>query len=218
MAETQDTYYTIDVESTGEYKEKGSKFVCYLFPVRDEDDFAKRMEALKKEHLKARHHCFGYRIGYEGERYRSSDDGEPSGTAGKPIFGQLIKTDLTFVGAIVVRYFGGTKLGTSGLIQAYRDSTAVAIANATILTKTRTATLLITFNYENMGKAMKVVKDCHLEISETDFGNTPRLFIEVPYSEIDETIIRLKAKYLNRVVEDVSLEDSIEHFTITPQV
>lgn len=125
-------YQQVLLPTEGLFKDRGSKFFAYAFPMSNEQDFQAQMELLKKEHPKARHHCFAYRLGVEGQQFRSSDDGEPSGTAGKPILGQLVKYQLTFTGVIVVRYFGGTKLGVSGLINAYRLSAAEALDQAKI--------------------------------------------------------------------------------------
>ena len=120
----QDFYFTIAQPSTAEYKDRGSKFIAYAFPIAVTDDFKKQLQQLKKEHPKAVHHCFAYRIGTDGNNFRSSDDGEPSGTAGKPILGQLDSKQLTNMAVIIVRYWGGTLLGVPGLINAYKTAAA----------------------------------------------------------------------------------------------
>lgn len=211
---TSDTYYTIESEAIGEYKAKGSKFHCYLIPSPTIEAFQSRLATIKREHLKARHHCYSYRIGYQGEIYRINDDGEPSGTAGKPIYGQLIKQDLTFAGAVVVRYFGGTKLGTSGLIAAYKSATEDAIAKATIIKKVRMAEIKVAFDYSLMGKVMQVIKSAKLSIGKTDFNHEPSLLLECPYSESQATIVKFKADYLNRSVDDIVDDDVIEGVSI----
>jgi uncharacterized YigZ family protein len=127
-----DHYKTIAGPSTGEFKDRGSKFFAYAFPVFTEEEWQEELEAVKKEHFKARHHCYAYRLGVDQNNFRANDDGEPSGTAGRPILGQIDSFELTNVLIIVVRYFGGTKLGTSGLINAYKLSAAAALDNATI--------------------------------------------------------------------------------------
>ena len=209
-----DIFKTVDMISQGEYKEKGSKFPSYLFPIESVKDFEQQMEMIKKEHFKARHHCYAYRLGFAGEEFRQNDDGEPSGTAGKPILGQLIKHELTFVGAIVVRYFGGTKLGTSGLIRAYKEGTIDAITNGNIVSKTRTADLKVSFDYSQMGKVMQVLKDLKQDIHTTAFDANPHLTIRVPYSEQEGKALQFIAKYMNRALEDVTLEEVLEACTI----
>ncbi|MDV7398872.1 YigZ family protein, partial [Arthrospira platensis SPKY1] len=125
-------YKTLASSSTGEFKDRGSKFIAYAYPVADEEEAMEKVAELRKEHFKARHHCFAWRFGVDGLRFRANDDGEPSGTAGRPILGQIDSFELTNVVVIVVRYFGGTLLGASGLIQAYRESAAEALRQATI--------------------------------------------------------------------------------------
>lgn len=125
-----DVYNTIESISEGLFKDKGSKFIAYTFPSDSTERFQISLEKIKKEHIKARHFCYAYRIGIDGTLYRANDDGEPSGTAGKPILGQIDKYELTNIGIVVVRYFGGVKLGTSGLINAYRLAAKESIENS----------------------------------------------------------------------------------------
>src|SRR3982751_2639344 len=129
----KDFYNTITQSSTAEFKDRGSKFIAYAFPVGTADDFKKQLQLLKKEHPKAAHHCFAYRIGSDGNNFRISDDGEPSGTAGRPILGQIDSKGLTNVLVIVVRYFGGTLLGVPGLIKAYKTATAIALQQTLVV-------------------------------------------------------------------------------------
>jgi len=133
--EIKDTYNTIEESSEGLYKDKGSKFISYAFHVVDVDQVKEIIQQIKKEHFSARHHCYAYRLGFSGEHYRVNDDGEPSGTAGKPIYGQLLSHELTNVLIIVVRYFGGTLLGVSGLINAYKSAALDVIVNSNIVLK-----------------------------------------------------------------------------------
>src|SRR6478735_3683732 len=128
-------FYTIEKSASAEFKDRGSKFIAYTYPVQSVEDFKKCMEAIKKEHPKATHHCFAYRIGLDNNTYRVSDDGEPSGTAGKPILGQIDSKKLTNILVIVVRYFGGTLLGVPGLINAYKSVTAMTLQLTTIIAK-----------------------------------------------------------------------------------
>jgi uncharacterized YigZ family protein len=209
-----DQYHTIDQVYTGEYKSKGSKFICYLMPTDSIDTFQGHLTQVKRDHLKSRHYCYAYRIGYQGEVYRINDDGEPSGTAGKPIYGQLIKHELTNVCGIVIRYFGGTKLGTSGLIAAYKSSTEEAINQANILTKTRMGQVKIAFDYSLMGKVMQVIKNAKLDIDTTDFGVSPSLILTCPYSITEATVVKFKATYLDRVIADIKDTDVLEGIQI----
>ncbi|MEM6700850.1 MAG: YigZ family protein, partial [Bacteroidota bacterium] len=129
-----DQYKTLAAPSTGEFKDRGSKFFAYAFPVETETEVATALEQVKKEHFKARHHCYAYRLGMDKNNFRANDDGEPSGMAGRPILGQIDSWELTDVFIVVVRYFGGTKLGTSGLINAYKKSAMDALEQAEIIT------------------------------------------------------------------------------------
>jgi len=211
----QDNYNTIECDTLGEYKEKGSKFHCYLHRVESIEQFAERLESVKKEHFKARHHCYAYRLDYDGSLFRANDDGEPSGTAGKPIHGQLIKHDLTFVSSIVVRYFGGTKLGTSGLIRSYKEATIDAINKANIIQLTRQSQLKVAFDYSQMGKVMQVIKDSNLILETTQFDANPSLILTCPHSEAEQTLTVFKAGYLGRIVADITEDDVLDGATIS---
>ena len=140
-------YNTIAQISTAEFKDRGSKFIAYAFPVETADDFKKQLQLLKKEHPKAVHHCFAYRIGTDGNNFRSSDDGEPSGTAGKPILGQIDSKGLTDVAVIVVRYWGGTLLGVPGLINAYKMAASMAFQVTPVIQKQVELKYSIEFDY-----------------------------------------------------------------------
>src|SRR6185369_9427514 len=128
-------YKTIEKESVAEFKDRGSRFLAYVFPISSTDDFKKRLKELKEEHSKAVHHCFAYRIGTDGNNFRVSDDGEPSGTAGRPILGQIDSKEITNTAVIVVRYFGGTLLGVPGLINAYKTATTLALQVVPVIQK-----------------------------------------------------------------------------------
>ncbi len=155
----EDTYRTILQPSEGLFKDKGSKFIAYAYPVYSEDDIKEIIQIIKKEHYSARHHCYAWRLGHEKLHFRSNDDGEPSSTAGKPILGQIQSYDLTNILIIVVRYFGGTLLGVSGLINAYRNAAQNAINNAQIIEKLVEKQLFIKFDYSVMNEVMKIFKD-----------------------------------------------------------
>lgn len=154
-----DTYLTITAPSEGLYKEKGSKFLAFAYPVRTETEVKEHLERIKKEYFDARHHCYAYILGPHKDAFRINDDGEPSGTAGKPIHGQLLSTNLTDVCVIVVRYFGGIKLGVSGLINAYKTAARDALDNATVIEKTIDIGYHLHFEYPLMNDVMRILKD-----------------------------------------------------------
>ena len=157
-----DFYHTIDTSSTVEFKDRGSRFLAFAYHVNTADDFKTYRAQLKKEHPKANHHCFAYRVGVDGNNFRVSDDGEPSGTAGRPILGQIDSYSLTNVLIIVVRYFGGTLLGVPGLINSYKTSAALALQHAAILQKPVLIYYRLQFDYMLLNDVMKMVKqyDC----------------------------------------------------------
>ena len=190
MTEKQDSYYTIDQLSTGIYKDKGSKFLSFAYPVKEESAIKEILLSVKKDYFDARHHCYAYRLGPEKLVFRSNDDGEPSGTAGKPILGQIVSKDLTDILIVVVRYFGGTLLGTSGLIHAYRDASADALANAGILKKFVFVSFQVFFDYQQLNQVMKIVKDYDLATSDQRFEMTCHLVILVKLCQSD--LIRSK--------------------------
>ncbi|MBC35298.1 MAG: YigZ family protein [Bacteroidetes bacterium] len=159
----EDTYNTIDKTSEGLYKEKGSKFIARAFPVKTEEDVKACLADLRKEFYDARHHCYAYQLGFDKSAFRMNDDGEPSGTAGRPIFGQIQSHDLTNILIVVIRYFGGTKLGVSGLINAYKSAAKEAIYYNKIETKTIDEVYQLNFAYPIMNDVMKVMKDYSLE-------------------------------------------------------
>lgn len=155
----EDTYRTISKPSEGSYKDKGSKFIALAFPVRNENDVKQKLEEVRKKYHDARHHCYAYRLGFDKMAYRVNDDGEPSGTAGKPIFGQFLSNDLTDILVVVVRYFGGTKLGVSGLIKAYKTATIEALNQELFITKKVLDVYEINFEYDQMNDVMKILKE-----------------------------------------------------------
>jgi len=168
--EISDKYNTIKSPSEGIYKEKGSKFITYAYPVYSEEEIKEYVDALKKKYYDARHHCFAWQLGADGARYRANDDGEPSGTAGKPILGQLRSHELTNILVVVIRYFGGTKLGTSGLIHAYKEATIDAIHNGTIIEKTVNDMYRVEYDYGVMNDIMRVMKEENPTIHKQDFN------------------------------------------------
>ena len=165
----RDSYKTIREKSEGLFKDRGSKFLSYAFPVETEEEIKDILNLIKKEHHSARHHCYAWRLGTEEINFRANDDGEPSSTAGKPILGQLLSFELTNSLIIVVRYFGGTLLGTSGLINAYRSAAAKAIGNATIITRTIEDKFTLKFTYKEMNQVMQIIKQENLNLTGTRF-------------------------------------------------
>ena len=159
-----DTYITISSPSEALYKDKGSKFYAFAYPVQTIEQIKEILAEKRKEYYDARHVCYAYMLGYEREVFRANDDGEPSGTAGRPILGQINSSNLTDILIIVVRYFGGTLLGTSGLIQAYKTSAAEAIAAATIEERIVEKTFVSKFGYQDLNAVMRIMKDFDLTI------------------------------------------------------
>lgn len=174
-----DCYKSICTPSRGIYKDKGSKFLSFAFPVTGEDQAKALIANLKKDYFDARHHCWAYRIGHTGETFRYNDDGEPSSTAGKPIYGQILSNELSDILIVVVRYFGGILLGTSGLIVAYKSAAADAIANAQIIEKIATVRCRVEFDYLQMNAVMKCLKDFQLAPQNTVFENACSLEVDV---------------------------------------
>ena len=161
----KDTYKTIATASEEVlYKEKNSKFFGYAFPVTTEDEIKEILERLRKEHYSARHWCYAYQIGTEKIQYRANDDGEPNNSAGMPIYGQIQSFEVTNVLIVVVRYFGGVKLGVGGLISAYKTAAQMALENATIIEKTIDKHFIISFGYAHMNKVMRIIKEKNLQI------------------------------------------------------
>lgn len=188
----EDTYRTLAEPAEGLFKDKGSKFLAYAFPIRSETEVKNYLEAVHKQHPKARHHCYAYRLGLDRNNYRVNDDGEPSGTAGRPILNTLYSQDLTNILVIVVRYFGGTLLGVPGLINAYKLATADALTNATIVSKTVNEVYRLQFTYEQMNDVMKVVKDQQLTVLSQSFDNDCTLEIELRKTMVNGVIGKLE--------------------------
>lgn len=161
----KDEFRTIKEESRGLFKDRGSKFIAIASPITSYDNIKEILASIRKQYHDARHHCYAYRLGAEGEEWRINDDGEPSGTAGNPIIGQLKSYKLTNVLIVVVRYFGGTLLGTSGLINAYRSATRDALENAEIIKKTLDYTYQLEFPYSAINEVMKIIKEENLQQS-----------------------------------------------------
>ena len=191
MAEQKDSYLTIAEPAEAIYKERSSKFLTYAYPVESEEEIKELLDALRKEYYDATHHCYAYRLGAQGEVYRANDDGEPSGTAGKPILGQLLSADLTNCLVVVVRYFGGTKLGVSGLIQAYKEAAADVIAVSDVIEKTVDTVLRVDFSYMVMNDIMRIIKEECPQIVEQIFDNLCTMTLSIRQSKADMLIGKL---------------------------
>lgn len=182
----KDVYKTIlKPGKEGLFKDRGSKFFGYAFPVKNEEDVNFYIEELKGKHHKARHWCYAWQLGKRYEHYRANDDGEPSNSAGMPIYGQLQSFEVTNILVVVVRYFGGTKLGVGGLINAYRTGAQLALENSKIVTKTIDNEYKITFDYPDMNKVMRVLKEKNLNVLKQEFLIDCKIFISVRENEAE---------------------------------
>ncbi|MCX6233851.1 MAG: YigZ family protein [Bacteroidetes bacterium] len=174
-----DTYRTIASSSSGQYRDRGSRFIALAYPVEDEESIKQILMGLRKEYHDALHHCYAWVLGADKSSYRLNDDGEPSGSAGRPIYGQMVSNDLTNVLIVVVRYFGGTKLGIPGLINAYRTAAREALDQAIMVTKTVKDFIEINFDYQAMNDVMKIMKEENIEQIETAFDLRCRIIFTV---------------------------------------
>lgn len=188
----EDVYKTITESSKAIYTEKRSKFIAYAIPVTTVDEVKVEIDKLRKEYYDARHVCWAYMLGAERKDFRANDDGEPSGTAGKPILGQINSNELTDILIAVVRYFGGIKLGTSGLIVAYREAAAEAISEATIIEKTVDCEISFEFEYPFMNDVMKIVKDMEPTIISQSYDMDCKMTLEIRKGQFDELKGRLE--------------------------
>ncbi len=187
-----DTYKTILKPSTGTFSDKGSKFLAFVYPIRSESEIKEIVNALRKQHPKANHYCWAFRLSPDRSVFRVNDDGEPSGTAGRPILNTLLSYDVTNVVAIVVRYFGGTLLGVPGLINAYKKSTTEALNNIEIVELAITSVYEINFDHSQINEAMKIVKDEGLKIRNQTFDNLCTIQLEIRLSAQEKTLDRFK--------------------------
>ncbi len=185
-------YLSIEKISKGIYKEKGSKFISIAMPVNNQEQIKENLEKIQKEYHDARHHCYAWRLGSDYKEYRYNDDGEPSSTAGKPIFGQIKSFNLTNILIIVVRYFGGTKLGVSGLIKAYKEAAIDAIKNNIIIEKTVKLTYRLEFNYNNTNIIMRNLKANFVDIINKEFNEYCILDFKVDINQSETIINKLK--------------------------
>lgn len=188
----EDTFKTILKSSTGSYSEKRSKFIAYAFPVQSEAEVKEQLTVVKKKHSDARHHCYAYILGPNKDAYRMNDDGEPSGTAGRPIYGQLLSKDLTNILIVVVRYFGGIKLGVSGLQNAYKIAAKEALDTATIIEKTINEQYEVSFEYLQMNSVMQILKNPQISILEQKSDLRCSIVFSVRKRDADKIVEDLK--------------------------
>lgn len=193
-----ESFRTILHPASGLYREKGSKFIAYALPVHSIEVVKASLENIKKEHPKARHHCYAYRIGIDKNEFRANDDGEPSGTAGNPILGQIDSLKLTNILIVVVRYFGGKLLGTSGLIHAYKTSAKEALDHSTIIVKEITIEIDILFHYKLMGPVMENTKKMGFKMIRQKFDESPSLKVEVPRKDLENRLNHFLAAVLDK--------------------
>jgi uncharacterized YigZ family protein len=190
-----EVYFTIEKTATAEYKDRGSKFIAYAFPVKSTDDVKESLLVVKKEHPKATHHCFAYRLGTDGLQFRASDDGEPSGTAGKPILGQIDSKQLTDTLVIVVRYFGGTLLGAPGLINAYKMATALVLQLIPAVQKNVEVKYQLSFDYTILNEVINTVKQNNCSILSQELQLFCSMQIGIPKAGKELCLLRLKEIY-----------------------
>lgn len=202
MSPNCDTYLSISSRSEGLFKDKGSRFIALAYPVETESEVKDIVASLKKEYHDARHHCFAYRIGLGGETWRASDDGEPSGSAGRQILGQIDSAGLSDILVVVVRYFGGIKLGIPGLIRAYKESTADALSNASTIEKVAGSWYRLGFTYEMLPAVMKAVKDLDLPQRNQNFGTECTMDVRVR--------LTLEPDFLEKTEKAVTFKDKLE--------
>jgi len=191
MSEASDVYITVAHTGEAVYREKASKFIGLAFPVKSDTEAKEILAGLRKKYYDANHHCYAWCFGPKQEEYRFNDDGEPSGSAGRPIYGQLLSQSVSDTLVVVVRYFGGTKLGIPGLIHAYRQAASEALENAGKREKVITQSITVSFRYENINEVMRVQKEEELELVEQHFDTECRLVLAVRKSRIDRVLKKL---------------------------
>lgn len=197
----EDIYRTVKAIAEGLYKDKGSRFISFIYPVKTEEEVKDIIAGIKTKYYDARHHCYAYCLGANRERFRANDDGEPSSTAGKPILGQIVSNDLSNVLIVVIRYFGGIKLGVSGLIQAYKEAAGDAISNAEIVERTVDKVIRVRFTYVVMNDVMKVLKEEEPEVLSRNF----EMECEMTLSIRQKDMPRLQERLLK--IESLIIED-----------
>ena len=188
----QDSYKTIARPAETTYRQLSSKFLVYAYPVETEAEIKEHLDALRKRWFDATHHCYAWRLGLHGEQFRANDDGEPSSTAGKPILGQLLSQEVTNCLVVVVRYFGGTKLGVPGLIAAYKESTALVLSECEIVERTVDVVMDVSFSYIAMNDVMRIVKDMQPKVINQVFDNLCTMTLSIREGDSEQLIGRLE--------------------------
>ncbi|HLS37546.1 MAG TPA: YigZ family protein [Sphingobacterium bovisgrunnientis] len=192
MSLFEDTYFTIEETAEGIFRDKGSKFIAYAYPFKDENKLKEIIAELKSLHPKARHHCWAYRLSPDRTVFRLNDDGEPSGTAGRPILNVLLSKDVTNILVVVVRYFGGTLLGVPGLINAYKTAAQEALANAVVVEKTVNDVYQIDFEYLVMNDVMRIVKDENITVLDQQFDNACTMTVEMRKMQVNSFVTKME--------------------------
>lgn len=192
MEEIKDSYLTIESDAEAIFKEKSSKFLCYAYHVESEEEITAHLEVLRKRYYDATHHCYAWRLGPFGEKFRANDDGEPSSTAGKPILGQLLSREITNCLIVVVRYFGGTKLGVPGLISAYKESAAAVLDEAKVVERTVDTLVKVDFSYVVMNDVMRIIKDEQPTIVEQIFDNLCSMTLSIRNRKAELVLSKLR--------------------------
>jgi uncharacterized YigZ family protein len=211
----KDSYHTIKNEAVGIFKDRGSKFIAYAFPVEIIQDFESKLEEIRKEHPKARHFCYAYQLDIDGGLYRHNDDGEPGGSAGLPIYNQIISNNLFKTAVVVVRYFGGKKLGVPGLINAYKSATLDALKQTEVIKKYIKHSFKISFQYDQTGSVMRVLNDAtDLKIMENGYEEIPYIVFSIRRSQSENVKNRLIAILLKRDLDDIVGDEEVEGFRI----
>ena len=210
----EDLYLTLEGPSEGIFKDRGSKFFAYAYPAFSVEACQQYLDDVKQMHPKARHHCYAYRIGLDGNVFRANDDGEPSGSAGRPILGQIDSFNVTNVFIVVVRYFGGTKLGVPGLINAYKTGAADALNNGVIIEKIVQDVYSIDFEYSLMSNVMNAVKKLELEVLKQQFETNGHLEIAIRKSETQQKLDLLRAAVAQVRIEEIEKVEKIEGFEL----
>jgi uncharacterized YigZ family protein len=189
---TDEIYYTIEKTATAEFKDRGSRFIAYACPIRSVEEFKLQSSEIRKQHPKATHHCFAYRLGLDGNSFRVSDDGEPSGSAGRPILGQIDSKGLVNVLVVVVRYFGGTLLGVPGLINAYRSATALALQLTPLVQKQVEQEFKVHFDYTQLNDVMIMIRQFNCRVVRQEIQLFCDMVLAVPNNRVEEVRYRLK--------------------------
>lgn len=215
MARSPDQYPVAGGPSTAEFRDRGSKFVARLAPVRSSEEALAVVEEQRRVHPKCNHHCYAYRLGPGTDSWRANDDGEPSGTAGRPILGQIDKWEVSDVVVVVSRYFGGTKLGTSGLINAYREAARMALASMPVADRKLTASIVLEFGYELMSPVMGALAQLDLDMIDQRFGKDAWVRLEVPRSQLPVTVRAVKAAVSNRYPGEIDPLFQVAGLSIT---